>query len=101
MDREQWEYELNMREKRVTTDREQYEKDLKQRQEEHLKNVYNRKGEWRPCLHDGCQNCHGTGIKLDGSRCVHMISCSCPKCSPHMMDAFQSDSKFVWSTKTN
>ena len=36
----------------------------------------------QPCLHDGCKNCHGTGIGKDGSPCVHMISCPCPKCTP-------------------
>ncbi len=34
------------------------------------------------CLHDACEECHGTGIKKkDGSPCVHMISCRCKKCS--------------------
>lgn len=61
---------------------EDYEKDLKQRQEEHLKNIPGRQGRWQPCLHDGCPECHGTGIKKDGSMCIHMISCPCPKCSP-------------------
>lgn len=39
----------------------------------------------QPCLHDGCDKCHGTGIKLDGSRCVHMISCPCRKCNPYTL----------------
>lgn len=34
------------------------------------------------CLHDNCSSCHGTGRKADGSMCIHMISCPCPKCSP-------------------
>jgi len=39
----------------------------------------------RPCLHDGCPSCDGTGIRKDGlGSCIHMISCSCPKCTPHM-----------------
>jgi hypothetical protein len=38
----------------------------------------------RPCLHNSCQNCKGTGVKQDGTVCVHMISCPCPKCSPTM-----------------
>lgn len=36
----------------------------------------------QPCAHDGCSSCHGTGKKEDGSFCVHMLYCSCPKCSP-------------------
>jgi len=33
------------------------------------------------CLHDNCSSCDGTGIRKDGlGPCVHMISCSCPKC---------------------
>lgn len=33
------------------------------------------------CLHDNCSSCNGTGIRKDGlGPCVHMISCSCPKC---------------------
>ena len=34
------------------------------------------------CLHNQCQQCGGTGPKKsDGSYCVHMISCPCPRCS--------------------
>lgn len=33
------------------------------------------------CLHNSCNSCGGTGIRKDGSMCVHMISCPCPKCS--------------------
>lgn len=33
------------------------------------------------CLHEQCAECQGTGRKKDGSACVHMISCPCPKCS--------------------
>lgn len=60
-------------------DREQYEKDLKKRQKEHLGNLG---APWQPCTHDACPECVGTGIKKDGSICIHGISCSCPKCSP-------------------
>jgi hypothetical protein len=60
-----------------------YQKDLKSRQEEHLKNVRsNRMLNWRPCMHDQCSECVGTGITKDGSRCIHMMSCPCPKCTP-------------------
>lgn len=34
------------------------------------------------CLHEQCPECHGKGIKKDGTPCVHMISCPCPKCFP-------------------
>jgi len=63
-------------------DRDQYEKDLEQRQAEHLRRVRTNPLGWEPCAHDGCTQCHGTGIKLDGSQCIHMIACRCPKCSP-------------------
>lgn len=64
--------------------RKQYEEDLQRRQKEHLDNVYNRQNEnWRPCLHDSCTECFGTGIKRDGSMCIHGISCPCPKCTPY------------------
>lgn len=37
----------------------------------------------QPCLHDGCQECGGTGQKRNGTgMCIHAISCPCPKCSP-------------------
>ena len=61
--------------------RQQYEEDLKRRQKEHLDAV-NGNIPRRPCLHDQCPSCHGTGVKLDGSACIHEISCPCPKCSP-------------------
>ena len=32
------------------------------------------------CLHEACTSCRGTGIKSDGSTCVHMLSCTCQKC---------------------
>ena len=83
MDRkyEKW---INFSHKRgYIMDRQEYERDLQKRQEQHLKNVqpfptY----DWSPCLHDSCMACLGTGIKADGSMCIHGISCSCPKCTP-------------------
>lgn len=64
-------------------DRTEYERDLKRRQSEHLRKIQERAdASWRPCLHDGCPQCHGTGIKSDGTPCIHMISCPCPKCTP-------------------
>ena len=62
--------------------REQYEEELKRRQEEHLKNVKKQQDfNWKPCIHDQCTQCHGTGVKLDGSPCIHGMYCDCPKCS--------------------
>jgi len=43
-----------------------------------------RSSESRRCLHLGCPTCFGTGRKADGTPCVHMISCPCPRCSPRM-----------------
>ena len=34
------------------------------------------------CLHKNCPECHGSGIKLNGEICIHMISCPCPRCAP-------------------
>jgi len=34
------------------------------------------------CLHDQCIECLGTGRRKDGTICIHMISCPCPKCNP-------------------
>lgn len=67
----------------IPIDRETYERDLKERQKIHLQNVstYTNRN-WKPCVHDSCPSCIGTGIKADGSVCVHMIYCTCPKCSP-------------------
>ena len=64
-------------------DRKQYEQELKERQERHLSNIQGLNDtNWRPCMHDQCQECHGTGIKANGSSCIHGISCPCPKCTP-------------------
>jgi hypothetical protein len=66
--------------------KEQYEKDLSRRQEEHLRNVRNNYNDkWRPCLHDGCPECIGTGVKKDGSVCIHNISCPCPRCNKSLL----------------
>jgi hypothetical protein len=60
-------------------DREEYERDLRRRQNEHLNGSYI---SWQPCLHDGCLECVGTGRKKNGEMCIHFISCPCPKCTP-------------------
>lgn len=38
-----------------------------------------------PCAHLRCPECGGSGIKANGSTCVHMISCRCGRCSPVSM----------------
>lgn len=61
-----------------------YEEDLKSRQVEHLRSIYNQQNlQWRACLHDSCPECLGTGVRRDGGACIHNISCSCPKCTPY------------------
>ena len=65
----------------MSINREQYERDLKLRQQAHLAHIANQQA-WQPCAHDNCMSCHGTGITITGSPCVHMLTCSCPKCSP-------------------
>ena len=42
------------------------------------------------CLHNGCFECYGTGIKKDGSVCIHMISCPCDRCSHGRMVCHKS-----------
>lgn len=32
------------------------------------------------CLHDNCEECHGSGRKKDGSPCIHFVHCNCLKC---------------------
>jgi hypothetical protein len=64
--------------------RDQYEKELKERQKKHLDSIQSKQESyWRPCMHDQCAECHGTGIKINGGSCIHGIACSCPKCSPY------------------
>ncbi len=62
-----------------------YAEDLKRRQKEHLDKVRMSRGDYQPtsrCLHDGCPECIGTGVKRDGTPCVHSIACLCHKCRP-------------------
>lgn len=33
------------------------------------------------CAHLNCPECHGSGMKGNGTSCVHMISCRCKQCS--------------------
>ena len=62
--------------------------DLRKRQEEHLKKV--KKFRWdedstERCAHNACSSCVGTGIRIDGSVCVHWISCRCRRCTPYTL----------------
>lgn len=59
---------------------EEYEARLAERKRQHLEKVFGGGG-WRPCLHDQCPDCHGTGINTQGRVCIHGISCPCPKCA--------------------
>lgn len=75
-------------------DENEYYRKLKERQDEHYKRITDYR-EWgtvkpfkrpfQPCMHDSCIECCGTGIRIDGSLCIHMISCNCPKCTPYCM----------------
>ena len=64
------------------TERDRYERELAERQARHLAQFHNDMN-WRPCMHDQCTECHGTGIRHGGGACIHGISCPCPKCTPH------------------
>jgi hypothetical protein len=80
-------------------DREAYELDLSKRRAEHLARVMafrkaRSRGEpeapaaqtpaakWQPCKHDACLACHGTGIKVDDTTCIHTYICACDLCDP-------------------
>jgi hypothetical protein len=72
---------------------EQYEIDLRRRQEDHMRRIRdvgtpftytsetNKPYMPSPCAHDQCPSCHGTGLTLNGGSCIHSLVCSCPKCS--------------------
>lgn len=63
-----------------------YQRQLRQRQKEHLAKVAERRAmTFQPCAHDQCSECVGTGVKLDGSPCIHGLACKCRKCSPYSM----------------
>src|SRR5574343_65807 len=72
-----WNYFMNVREYY------EYTRELKDRQQKHLESISSFNfNTWKPCLHDSCSDCHGTGIKLNGGICWHALSCDCPKCRP-------------------
>jgi hypothetical protein len=60
-------------------DRTTYERDLRERQRKHLESLEANKPPFRPCLHDQCPRCHGTGRSAHGP-CIHGIACNCSKC---------------------
>jgi hypothetical protein len=37
----------------------------------------------RRCMHGSCPECSGTGIRRDGTYCIHALSCPCPRCTPY------------------
>lgn len=36
----------------------------------------------KTCKHKECSECGGTGLRKDGSQCIHMIACYCKWCHP-------------------
>lgn len=68
----------------MNSEQQKYYEDLRKRQAKHLQNVKGQNdSNWRPCMHEQCGSCCGTGIQANGSPCIHMISCPCPKCTPY------------------
>ena len=65
------------------------DEELRRRQREHLERVHARRGGGSTrevdCLHNQCPFCWGTGIDANGERCIHMIACGCPRCSPRQL----------------
>lgn len=38
------------------------------------------------CAHMSCSQCGGSGVRRDGlGACVHMLVCSCPRCSVYCL----------------
>ena len=59
-------------------------KPLVERQREHLRRVQENFGvPYNPedCMHNHCTECVGTGVRTDGSPCIHGISCPCARCT--------------------
>ena len=62
-----------------------YDKDLLDKRNAHFRKVNEAQARrWKPCKHEQCTSCYGTGITEMLTPCVHMISCDCPKCSPFL-----------------
>lgn len=60
-----------------------YSNDLLKRQFDHLSSIYSNDIPFEPCQHSECPSCIGTGVKADGSPCIHEVRCTCMKCSPY------------------
>lgn len=67
-------------------DQDDYYRDLQKRQSDHLRKVGCGKP-WRPCAHEQCQSCHGTGVRIDGRARIHILYCDCPRCSPYSVSS--------------
>ena len=66
----------------METNKEKYERELKEKQRAQLEGVRKRlEANWTPCKHDECTECFGTSIKRNGTVCSHYLVCNCPKCS--------------------
>lgn len=61
--------------------REEHERKVREHRERIWKTTGEGDGKVR-CLHLLCPSCWGTGQKVDGTACVHYISCPCPRCTP-------------------
>ncbi len=70
----------------MNTNRDQYQRNLDERQKKHLDEIKRRQdAAFTPCAHDACTSCHGTGVKVSGEACFHHLSCKCRKCNPTHM----------------
>jgi hypothetical protein len=62
-------------------------KSFDEKRDEHLRalnDLVRTKDDPIPCIHDTCELCFGTGLKRDGTPCIHYIACPCPRCTIHM-----------------
>lgn len=64
-------------------DEDMTDKELIRRRQQHLEALKSRtqKAKLSDCAHNRCSQCWGTFRKLDGTPCVHMMSCPCPMCN--------------------
>lgn len=60
----------------------EYDKRIAEQQRRHLASIGTGSQPAEPCAHHSCPECLGTGVKHDGSTCIHMLACFCPRCSP-------------------
>ena len=73
-------------------DEQEYYRNLKQTQDDHLRRINSNpfnfetyRPSFQPCMHDQCSECHGTGLRSNGTYCIHNLSCPCPKCTPYSL----------------